>query len=142
MAANRYITDTWFLRASRVALEGSRNVSSNAWQYHFTRVNPANPAMGASHGSEIGYAFNTGRGLSGADAGEEDAADQLLASAMIGYWTQFATKGDPNGAGQPNWPAYDKKRAYLELGDTISTGNSLGSERLDLLDQLVSTGTE
>lgn len=138
MAANRYITDTWFLRASRVALEGARIVKSPAWQYHFTRVNPANPAMGASHGAEIGYAFNTGRGLAGADQGDGDAADQQLSAAMIGYWAQFATSGDPNTDGLPNWPEYDANRTYLELGDTISPGKSLGADRLDLLDKLVS----
>jgi para-nitrobenzyl esterase len=26
---------------------------------------------------------------------------------MIGYWTQFATTGDPNFGGAPNWSQYN-----------------------------------
>jgi carboxylesterase type B len=40
---------------------------------------------------------------------------------MLGYWTQFAATGDPNGsldAGAPAWPSYETATdEYLELLD-------------------------
>ena len=110
MAANRFLTDTWFLSAARVALVGMAKVKSPAWQYHFTKVNPARPAMGATHGAEIGYAFNNGEAAN-APGG---SADANLATAMIGHWTQFAKTGNPNGPGLADWPAFEAPtRSYL-----------------------------
>jgi para-nitrobenzyl esterase len=38
----------------------------------------------------------------------EDA--QKVADSMSSYWLSFAKDGDPNGAGLPEWPAYDDQR--------------------------------
>ena len=46
--------------------------------------------------------------------------DFELARAMTGYWTNFAKTGDPNGAGLPNWTAFnEKKQDVMLLGETI-----------------------
>jgi para-nitrobenzyl esterase len=34
-------------------------------------------------------------------------ADEATAKAALGYWVAFAKTGNPNGAGRPNWPAYN-----------------------------------
>ena len=55
----------------------------------------------------------------------------------MGYWTNFAAMGDPNGCGLPLWPCYDtEKEWYLELGDTIGAGERLRGTELDLLEGL------
>ena len=38
---------------------------------------------------------------------------------MMSYWVNFATRGDPNGAGLPSWPAYDENDVVQILGATI-----------------------
>ena len=37
------------------------------------------------------------------------------------YWVNFATQGDPNGAGLPTWPAYgEAPRVLMVLGENIA----------------------
>jgi carboxylesterase type B len=37
---------------------------------------------------------------------------------MMAYWVNFATAGDPNGEGLPQWPAFDSQNPVtLELGE-------------------------
>ena len=128
---DRFITDTWFLRGTRRMLLGMDNVSSPAFQYFFTRVNPENPAWGAHHAAELGYVFNTLQGEN------YDETDDRLAALMIDYWVQFARTGDPNGDSRPVWPQFDgDKQAYLELGDEVKSGAALEREINDRLETI------
>ncbi len=128
---DRYITDNWFLGGTRRMLLGMDDVSSPAFQYFFTRVNPENPAWGAHHAAELGYVFNT---LAGEN---HDGTDHGLAALMIDYWVEFARTGDPNGGDRPAWPQFDgKKQAYLELGDEVKTGAELEREINDRIDEI------
>ncbi|HKD65980.1 MAG TPA: carboxylesterase family protein [Candidatus Binataceae bacterium] len=64
---------------------------------------PLSFPTGDSHFVEVQYLFN----LSALHITPTFTLDQQqLSNTMIGYWTQFATTGNPNFEGAPNWPAY------------------------------------
>jgi asparagine synthetase B (glutamine-hydrolysing) len=45
----------------------------------------------------------------------------ILQGAMLGYWSNFARRGDPNDAELEDWPAFDPAAPrVLELGDRIA----------------------
>jgi len=70
--------------------------------YRFDVVPESNPepSGGATHASERPYVFDT-LDTVGRPMGRRDRA---AADAMAGYWTRFATAGDPNGQGAVVWP--------------------------------------
>jgi para-nitrobenzyl esterase len=57
--------------------------------------------LGAYHGSEVQYLFDTGFFF------EFTPAQQQLSQAMVSYWTNFAATGDPNGGTLPSWSPYN-----------------------------------
>jgi para-nitrobenzyl esterase len=132
---DRYLTDAWFLRATRGMLLGMTRAGAPTYQYHFTVRSRATPAWGAHHAAELGFVFNNPGGFGGGKAPEWNPAERRLADAMIGYWVQFAKTGDPNRDGLPVWPKFDAAaESYLELGEEIEAGNRLCASRCEQLD--------
>jgi len=105
--------------------------TSSVYPYYFTRV-PPDPDLerfGAYHGSEVMYAY----GNLGAD-GDIDytTVDRRLESEMTGYWLDFVTRGDPNGADRERWPTLQEApESVLELGDVTSVTSRPSAEAVD-----------
>jgi para-nitrobenzyl esterase len=130
---SRMLTEVGFASTARFAATESSRAGAPAYLYEFTRVplKSMNP-LGAFHGVEIPYVFGTA-GLFGSLGPIEDA-DYRLSATIMGYWTRFATTGDPNGGNAPAWPRYDPASdMHLQFGDAVTpAGPGLYKEACDL----------
>jgi para-nitrobenzyl esterase len=107
---------------------------SKSYLYFFSHVppNPNSKYLGAYHAGEIVYVFNN---LNRRNPLLQEA-DLKLAEMMSNYWVNFATTGDPNGKGLPEWTPYDSEtEAYLEFGDAVQIRNRLLKAQLDFIER-------
>jgi para-nitrobenzyl esterase len=117
----RLMTEMGFAAGSRFAASSMTEVEAPAYLYEFTKSSsdPRLEGLGAFHGIEITYVFGNADQVPQVTPSEEDIA---LSEAMMDYWVNFATNGDPNGQGLAQWPAYSSEiDRYQELGSTIAT---------------------
>lgn len=128
------LTDLVFAEPARhLARLHARN-GHPAYLYRFDVVSAAmpEPHEGATHASERQYVFDT---LT-ASPWPTAEMDQRAADAMAGYWTTFATTGDPNGGGRPAWPEVGAERdRLLEFTNGGPVAKPVpNAERLDLIE--------
>jgi para-nitrobenzyl esterase len=90
-------------------------------------------SAGAYHSGDLAYVFGNTKlvGL------HWDPSDHALANLMADYWTNFARTGNPNGAGLPQWPAYDAQHRTMVLTTPTRVENGIRRAKLDLFDQLL-----
>jgi para-nitrobenzyl esterase len=133
-----YVTWKWI----EMHLETGR---SPIFRYSFDRVIPIAPDhtgksrpvtakdIGARHAGEIEYVFGA---LASSPKVPWEPVDHRLSDLMMSYWTNFARSGDPNGAGLPKWPRYDKENGYLvlHLGDATQAAPDGHRSRYGALD--------
>jgi para-nitrobenzyl esterase len=120
----------WGMRAwARLQSQTGRQ---RAYRYYFDRVPPGPRAQrrGAFHGAEIAYVFETF-----IFRVAYDDTDHNLGDAVSSYWVNFAKTGDPNGAGLPQWPAYNPANDnVMEFGDQVSVATHVNQAGLNFFD--------
>jgi para-nitrobenzyl esterase len=85
--------------------------------YYFTRQreDDGGKKVGAFHGAEYSYVFGTHD-----DYMATTDVDLKLSTVMQRYWINFATTGNPNGEGLPEWPMFQHPGPLVqELGDEV-----------------------
>jgi para-nitrobenzyl esterase len=116
-------TDSIFACPARFASElTSPFVPTFAYEFNDENA-PQNflPAVsfpyGAAHASEIQYIFPFANpsqlGLKLAQT-PLNASQEQLSDKMVGYWTEFAESGNPNGNGSPHWPRFHRDRQVMQ----------------------------
>jgi para-nitrobenzyl esterase len=88
------------------------------------------PAAFAFHSDDIEYVFGTLDTRPGETVRPED---RKLSDQMMGYWTNFAKTGDPNGSGLPAWPSYSKDGLLIHLDSPITAGPDTLRPRYEFL---------
>lgn len=89
--------------------------------------------LGPTHGAELPFVF----GDLDKRAADWTTGDRALAAIVQQYWTNFAKSGDPNGAGLPRWPTFDRERAsVMDLGPEIRVSSLADPARLRRIDRV------
>ncbi len=111
----------------------TRTGDAPVYRYHFELAAPPSKfhqGWYAFHSDDIEYVFGTLDTRPGAEWRPED---RKLSDEMMDYWTNFAKTGDPNGAGLPQWPRFDKDGMILHLDSETTAGPDTTHARYEFL---------
>src|SRR5215813_2182275 len=108
---------SWNMRQWAAAQSAKGKKAYTYFFSHIQTVNGAPSPQGATHTSEISFAWNNPKGQATPTWNDVDVK---LADQMSSYWVNFITKGDPNGSGLPNWPEFKNlaNSRVMVLADT------------------------
>ncbi len=129
---------TFGIQSYKWMLLQNEKATSKVFMYRFERDVPYAEGMsdfGAFHTGEVPYAYNNLK-MSPRPWTE---ADYKLADLMSDYWVNFATSGDPNAEGLPEWEAAtpDNLKA-MHFNSTSACGDFPSVELLKFLDKFYS----
>jgi para-nitrobenzyl esterase len=136
------LSDSQFTATTRRTAQCvSANQTEPVWRYFFSYRHsiPALANYGSYHGMELFYVFNTWENTTLGSGVLFSANDEAVQDAMLAYWVNFATTGNPNGTGLTNWPQYDGTTdCYLEINETPNgTQCGLRTAKSNLWDSVV-----
>ena len=99
------------------------------YEYYF---NKSNGRLGAWHSGEIIYCYGN------IPAGSRlfDSRDRELSGQMLGYWSNFAKSGDPNGSGLPEWTQNKSSDRVMLFGDRTEMISEREHELFAIFDKM------
>ena len=113
---DRLITGHYFVCPSLRLASANSQAGGKSWFYQFSRVRPGDLAstMGAYHGAELPYLFDTHD-----EWLPTNQQDRVVGEAVMSYWSNFAMTGNPNEIDTeqstlPYWPEYEKKGDLIQ----------------------------
>ncbi len=108
-----------------------------AYYYTHTEPGPHAEMFGAFHSSEIPYAFGT---LSKSPERPFKPIDFTISQKMLGYWSNFAIHGNPNGDDAGQWPQFISNTPQVfELGGAFAP-HDISSDGVTLFREIIGAG--
>jgi para-nitrobenzyl esterase len=120
-------TDRAFLKPS-IDIAVVQPAHNPATYAYFFDWQPPGSGLGACHCLDLPFRFGNfdvwmnAPMLHGAERREVEDLSRIYRRAV----TAFATTGDPNGSGLPQWPAFGSGRAVLHVDHRITASGYLG----------------
>jgi para-nitrobenzyl esterase len=101
-----------FTCPSLMLAEAMSERGGRSWVYQFTKTRDGElgDAMGAYHGAELPYVFNTHD-----DWLPTSQTDQMLTQSIMTYWASFTQYGDPNGGSEATWPLFKGQGSSVQI---------------------------
>ena len=103
--------------------QATREAGGAAYVYRFDRVREGFDAIGAYHGAELPYVFDTHDPWM-----PTSAVDLKITDAVVDYWVAFLTSSSPNESQSGDseitdatWPAWTQQQQALVIADEVST---------------------
>ena len=124
----------WLCPARQLARAVSNSQNEPVYRFVFTHAlsnPPVATAQGAYHGEELMFIFHS-FSFGGLFGTTTPTADELtLSDQMIGYWSQFAATGDPNGGDALVWPVYGRNADNRGRGNSFFATGAQGDDKKD-----------
>ena len=132
-AFNEIFSVYWFIYPHHKWTNYALDNDVDIYRYQFTKTNSH---LQTYHSGEIIYAY--GNVKHSKVPARYDSSDLELSRIMLGYWTNFAKNGNPNGENLPTWNKYSKATDYIqELGSRVGQIEDKYLELYSILDQYI-----
>ena len=120
----RAVGDSTLVCSTLDSAQRAAKAGSKVFMYNFdipVAIDGLPYYLGASHGSELVYVFNTSQAFT--------SDQQPISDLMERYWSNFAKGGDPNGGSDLKWPAFtDSTNVRVNLSTMPSIVNDFRAQ--------------